>query len=79
MTQKLANYLTDFFLKKSLIAIEDKESYVYSFEVFFSAVISWGSIFLIAFFTKQSMLRFVMLLVFAVFAEHLVDIMHLHI
>lgn len=52
MTQKLANYLTDFFLKNSLIAIEDKESYVYSFEVFFSAVISWGSIFLIAFFTK---------------------------
>ncbi len=48
MILQLANYLTDFFLKKSFITIEDRESYAYSFEVIFSAIFSWGSIFLIA-------------------------------
>ncbi len=32
---KISKLSYRFFLKKSLIAIEDKESYVYSFEVFF--------------------------------------------
>lgn len=52
MTHQLANYLTNFFLKKSLITIDNKENYIYSFEIFFSAIISWGSIFVIAFLTK---------------------------
>lgn len=52
MILQLANHLTDFFLGKSFITIEDRESYAYSFEVIFSAILSWGSIFLIAVLTK---------------------------
>lgn len=48
MLQQLANNLSSFFVKKSLITVDEKQIYTYCFEVFLSTIFLWGSIIALA-------------------------------
>lgn len=52
MITLLANKISSFFLQKSLITDEERETYVFCFEVAISSILSWSSLFLLAFITK---------------------------
>lgn len=53
MMQQFAASLSSYFIQKGLLQEEDRSVYNYCFEAFFSIVIFWGCVLIIAFWTKQ--------------------------